>query len=104
MLFFFAQEADFCNTGIAFRQLVARLSGISKPRRHPQPERTAAKSDGSKVQVSPVLFVCIFTPVFERVFRGRKISGLLFKISGSDFKIRATNFFLAPMRNSCVEN
>ena len=39
-----------------------------------------------------------------RVFKGQKISGLLFKISGSDFKIRATNFFLAPMRGKRTEN
>ena len=31
-----------------------------------------------------------------RVSGGRKISGLLFKISGSDFEIRATNFLFAP--------
>ncbi len=43
-------------------------------------------------------FICVFAPVFKRVFTGQKISGLLFKISGSDFKIRATNFFFAPMR------
>ena len=35
---------------------------------------------------------------------GQKISGLLFKISGSDFKIRATNFFLAPMWGKRTEN
>ena len=39
-----------------------------------------------------------------RVFKGQKISGLLFKISGSDFKIRATNFFFAPMRGKRSEN
>ena len=39
-----------------------------------------------------------------RVFRGQKISGLLFKISGSDFKIRATNFFFAPMQGKHTEN
>ena len=49
-------------------------------------------------------FICVFVPVFKRVFTGQKISGLLFKISGSDFKIRATNFFLAPMRGLCTEN
>ena len=102
-MLFFAQEADFCNAGIAFRRLVARLSGISKPRRHPQPGRTAAKSDGSKVQVSPVLFVCIFTPVFERVFRGQKkglryfkIQGTYFKKQGTYFKKQGTYFFFAP--------
>ena len=35
---------------------------------------------------------------------GQKISGLLFKISGSDFKIRATNFFIAPGRGKRAEN
>ena len=39
-----------------------------------------------------------------RVFKGQKISGLLFKISGSGFKIRATNFFFAPMRGKRSEN
>ena len=39
-----------------------------------------------------------------RVFKGQKISGLLFKISGSDFEIRATNFFLAPMWGKRAEN
>jgi len=29
-MLFFAQETDFCNAEIAFRRLVARLSGISK--------------------------------------------------------------------------
>ena len=49
-------------------------------------------------------FICVFAPVFKRVFTGQKISGLLFKISGSDFKIRATNFFFAPMRVKSTEN
>ena len=35
---------------------------------------------------------------------GQKISGLLFKISGSDFEIRATNFFIAPGRGKRAEN
>ena len=39
-----------------------------------------------------------------RVFTGQKISGLLFKISGSDFEIRATNFFFAPMWGKRIEN
>ena len=39
-----------------------------------------------------------------RVFTGQKISGLLFKISGSDFEIRATNFLFAPMRGKYTEN
>ena len=39
-----------------------------------------------------------------RVFRGQKINGLLFKISGSDFEIRATNFFFAPMWGKRSEN
>ena len=39
-----------------------------------------------------------------RVFREQKISGLLFKISGSDFEIRATNFFLSPMWGKRYEN
>ena len=51
-----------------------------------------------------MFFVCVFRVFFERVFRGRKINGLLFKISGSDFKIRATNFFFAPMRGLRSEN
>ena len=38
------------------------------------------------------------------VFRGAEISGLNFKINGSDFKIRATNFFLTPMWCLRVEN
>ena len=41
---------------------------------------------------------------FRAVFRGAEISGLNFKISGSDFEIRATNFFLAPMWCLRVEN
>ena len=49
-------------------------------------------------------FVCISGALFGRVFRGQKISGLLFKISGSDFKIRATNFFLSPTRVKSAEN
>ena len=49
-------------------------------------------------------YVCIFRAFRKRVFRGRKISGLLFKISGSDFKIRATNFFFAPMQVKIAEN
>ena len=48
--------------------------------------------------------VRIFQAVFKRVFRGQKNSGLLFEISGSDFKIRATNFFFAPMWGKRVEN
>ena len=48
--------------------------------------------------------VRIFQAVFKRVFREQKISGLLFKISGSDFKIRATNFFFAPMWGKRAEN
>ena len=39
-----------------------------------------------------------------RVFRGAEISGLNFKIIGSDFKIRANNFFLTPMWCLRVEN
>ena len=104
MLFFFAQEAVFCNAEIAFSRLVARLSGISKPRRPPQPERTAAKSDGSKVQVSPALFVCIFTPVFERVFRGQKKGLRYFKIQGTYFKKQGTYFFFAPTWGLRTEN
>ena len=34
--------------------------------------------------------------VFSGVLELRKISGLLFKISGSDFEIRATNFLPPP--------
>ena len=49
-------------------------------------------------------FVRVFGVVLKRVFRGKKISGLLFKISGSDFEIRATNFFFAPMWNKRTEN
>ena len=49
-------------------------------------------------------FVRVFGVVLKRVFRGQKISGLLFKISGSDFEIRATNFFFAPMWNKRTEN
>ena len=49
-------------------------------------------------------FVRIFGACFNVVFRGQKISGLLFKISGSDFKIRATNFFFAPTWGKCAEN
>ena len=48
--------------------------------------------------------VRIFQAVFKRVFRGQKNSGLLFEISGSDFKIRATNFFFAPMWGERAEN
>ena len=40
----------------------------------------------------------------ERVSRVQKISGLLFKISGSDFEIRATNFFFTPMWDKRTEN
>ena len=43
------------------------------------------------------VFVGIFSTIFSLVFMGQKISGLLFKISGSDFEIRAINFFFAPM-------
>jgi hypothetical protein len=49
-------------------------------------------------------FVCIFGTVFKRVSGGQKISALNFKISGSDFEIRATNFFLAPTRGLSAEN
>ena len=49
-------------------------------------------------------FVCIFGACFNTVFTGQKINGLLFKISGSDFEIRATNFFIAPMLGLRVEN
>ncbi len=103
-MLFFAQEAVFCNAEIAFSRLVARLSGISKPRRPPQPERTTAKSDGSKVQVSPALFVCIFTPVFERVFRGQKKGLRYFKIQGTYFKKQGTYFFFAPTWGLRTEN
>ena len=48
--------------------------------------------------------VRIFQAVFKRVFRGQKNSGLLFEISGSGFKIRATNFFFAPMWGERAEN
>ena len=50
------------------------------------------------------VFVRILVVVFKRVFMGQKISGLLFKISGSDFEIRATNFFIAPGRGKRAEN
>ncbi len=43
------------------------------------------------------VFVRIFSTIFSLVFMGQKISGLLFKISGSDFEIRTTNFFFSPM-------
>ena len=43
--------------------------------------------------------ICNFLTFFKQFFKGKKISGLLFKISGSDFKIRATNFFIAPMQD-----
>ena len=42
-------------------------------------------------------FVGLSRAVSGRVSGGRKISGLLFKIRGSEFEIRATNFFFAPM-------
>ena len=48
--------------------------------------------------------VFIFASVFERVFREQKICALYFKISGSDFKIRATNFFIAPRWVKHAEN
>ena len=104
MLFFCAGDRFFCNAEIAFSRLVARLSGISKPRRPPQPERTTAKSDGSKVQVSPALFVCIFTSVFERVFRGQKKGLRYFKIQGTYFKKQGTYFFFAPTWGLRTEN
>ena len=50
------------------------------------------------------VFVRIFSTIFSLVFMGQKISGLLFKISGSDFEIRATNFFFAPMWGKRIEN
>ena len=49
-------------------------------------------------------FVRIFGACFNVVFRGWKISGLLFKISGSDFEIRATNFFFSPKWGKHTEN
>ena len=49
-------------------------------------------------------FVRIFRACFNAVFTGQKINGLLFKISGSDFEIRATNFFLSPMWGKRTEN
>ena len=52
----------------------------------------------------PPLLSAFFAPVSGRVFRGQKINGLLFKISGSDFKIRATNFFFSPMWGKRSEN
>ena len=44
------------------------------------------------------VFVRILSTIFTLVFMGQKNSGLLFKISGSDFEIRAINFLLAPMQ------
>ena len=55
-------------------------------------------------QKRSAFFVRVFREVLKRVFRGQKISGLLFKISGSDFKIRATNFLFAHMLDKCTEN
>ena len=49
-------------------------------------------------------YVCIFRAFRKRVSGRWKISGLLFKISGSDFEIRATNFFFAPMQVKIAEN
>ena len=48
-------------------------------------------------RISMAVFVRIFSTIFSLVFMGQKISGLLFKISGSDFEIRTTNFFFSPM-------
>ena len=46
----------------------------------------------------------LVTGTAGRVFKGAEISGLNFKISGSDFEIRATNFFLAPTWGLRTEN
>ena len=103
-MLFFCVKARFLQCRDCVSPAGARLSRISKARRHPQPERTAAKNDGSKVQVSPALFVCIFTPVFERVFREQKKGLRYFKIQGTYFKKQGTYFFFAPTWGLRAEN
>ena len=48
-------------------------------------------------RMSMAVFVRILSTIFTLIFMWQKNSGLLFKISGSDFEIRATNFFFAPI-------
>ena len=49
-------------------------------------------------------FVCVFAPVFKRVFRGQKIGLRYFKIQGTNFKICALYFFFSPMWVLRAEN
>ena len=82
--------------GAAFGHFQAASSSTAR--------KNGCKSDGSKVQVSPALFVCIFTPVFERVFRGQKKGLRYFKIQGTYFKKQGTYFFFAPTWGLRAEN
>ena len=49
-------------------------------------------------------FVCVFAPVFKRVFRGQKIGLRYFKIQGTYFEICALYFFFSPMWGKHTEN
>ena len=49
-------------------------------------------------------FVCVFAPVFKRVFRGQKIGLRYFKIQGTNFKICALYFFFSPTLGKRTEN
>ena len=81
----------------------AQNTYIPKAAHWPAGKRTL-KHPQRRLHKRSAFFVRIFGVVLKRVFRGKKISGLLFKISGSDFEIRATNFFFAPMWDKCIEN
>ena len=81
----------------------AQNTYIPKAAHWPAGKRTL-KRPQRITQKRRAFFVRVFRDVLKRVFRGQKISGLLFKISGSDFKIRATNFLFAHMLDKCTEN
>ena len=81
----------------------AQNTYIPKAAHWPAGKRTL-KHPQRITQKRSAFFVRVFRDVLKRVFRGQKISGLLFKISGSDFEIRATSFLFAPMLDKCTEN
>ena len=81
----------------------AQNTYIPKAAHWPAGKRTL-KHPQRITQKRRAFFVRVFREVLKRVFRWQKISGLLFKISGSDFKIRATNFLFAHMLDKCTEN
>ena len=48
------------------------------------------------LKTAQAFFACAVFCFFRGIGAKKKISGLLFKISGSDFEIRATNFLPPP--------